>query len=416
MPEVIVVGSGIIGVSSAVWLQRMGADVTLVDRIGPASGASFGNAGVLASCAIVPVTTPGLIKKAPGMLFHPESPLFLKWSYLPIIAPWLLRFLSHANFDDASRIANALSSLISDSLPQHQELASGSVSETLIIPMDYWYLYPNKADFEADSFGWQLRATNGFEWDHFDLDKIYNEDPALKGLSKGYAISIGNHGRIINPENYVKGLVSLFVEKGGKLLRGDTRRIAVNKSGTVSPVIDGKTFACSSLVLAGGAWSGSLLRGLGVRIPMNTERGYHIEIWNPNLMPIRSMMITAHKAVMTPMNNRLRLAGIVEFGGLRLGPSRKPLRLLRKCLNEILPDIKYDSITEWLGFRPTVSDSLPVIGPVSDFKNLYVAFGHHHIGLTAGAKTGKLVSELVIGKSPSADVGVFSPDRFIYRQ
>ncbi|MEM9678181.1 MAG: FAD-dependent oxidoreductase, partial [Pseudomonadota bacterium] len=162
---VAIIGAGIVGVSTALWLQRDGHKVILIDKVGPAEGASFGNGGVLASCAIVPVTVPGLLAKAPAMLLSPNQPLFLKWSYLPKLAPWLLRYLRHANEDAVNRRATAMMDIIGDSLADHQALAAGTGAERWIMPCDYMYLYRSRADYEADAFGWAVRKAHGFKWD-----------------------------------------------------------------------------------------------------------------------------------------------------------------------------------------------------------------------------------------------------------
>ena len=162
---VAVIGAGIVGVSTAIWLQREGHDVILIDRKGPAEGASFGNGGVLAAAAVVPVTVPGLLRRAPRMLLDPNQPLFMKWGYLPKLAPWLRRYLAHANAASAHRRAAALTPLIGDSLADHQALAQGTGAERWVIPSDYLFLYPDRAGYEGDAFGWSVRKANGFRWD-----------------------------------------------------------------------------------------------------------------------------------------------------------------------------------------------------------------------------------------------------------
>ena len=170
--KIIVVGAGIVGVSTAIALQRMGRKVLLIDKTGPAAGASFGNGGVLASCSVVPVTGPGLLRKAPFMLLNKNQPLFMKWGYLPKLMPWLARYLSHANAHDTQRISNALMPIIGDSLNDHLALAKGTGAEKWIKPCDYLYLYNNRQAFDADAFGWSLRRSHGFEWDELEGQKF----------------------------------------------------------------------------------------------------------------------------------------------------------------------------------------------------------------------------------------------------
>ncbi|MEM8804043.1 MAG: FAD-dependent oxidoreductase, partial [Pseudomonadota bacterium] len=174
---VAVIGAGIVGVSTAIWLQRDGHQVILIDREGPAAGTSFGNGGVLASCSVVPVTVPGLLRKAPRMLFDPNQPLFLKWSYLPKLLPWLTKYLRTANAETVKRRAAVLTPIIGDSLADHQALATGTDAEQYIVPCDYLYLYNDRAHFESDAFGWQVRADNGFDWELLEGDDWRAFDP-----------------------------------------------------------------------------------------------------------------------------------------------------------------------------------------------------------------------------------------------
>ena len=212
-PDIIIIGAGIVGVSTALELQRKGMSVTLIDKTGPAEGASYGNGGVLASCSVVPVTTPGLIGKAPRMLLDPGQPLFLKWSYLPRLMPWLWKYLKHANAADTKRIARALLPIIGESLGEHQALAKGTGAEKWITPCDYLYVYNDRSHYEKDSFGWQVRRENGFSWTELEGEAFYNYDPAFD-KSLGFAACLGQHGRITSPGDYVKGIGGIFCKTG----------------------------------------------------------------------------------------------------------------------------------------------------------------------------------------------------------
>lgn len=214
---VVIIGAGIVGVSAALWLQRDGHKVIMIDRAGPAEGTSFGNGGVLASCAIVPVTVPGLLAKAPRMLLDPNQPLFLKWSYLPRLAPWLMRYLGHANTDAVAHRAAAMVNIIGDSLADHQALARGTAAEKWIAPCDYLYVYNSRAQFEGDRFGWDIRARHGFTWDTMEAEAFHRYDPAFDA-SLGFAARLPDHGRITDPGRYVKDLAAHAVTNGAKLI------------------------------------------------------------------------------------------------------------------------------------------------------------------------------------------------------
>ncbi|WP_372570941.1 NAD(P)/FAD-dependent oxidoreductase [Ruegeria jejuensis] len=408
---VAIIGAGIVGVSAAIWLQREGHEVILIDRKGPAEGTSYGNGGVLASCSVVPVTTPGLIAKAPKMLFSADQPLFLRYGYLPRLLPWLRKYLSHANAKDTTRIASALTPIIGDSLEDHTALAAGTGAEGYIHPSDYLFIYDDRAHFGSDAFGWNLRKANGFHWDELEgaafraYDPIFSED-------LNFAVRLGGHGRISDPGAYVQALACHLEARGGRFLRADVEDV-VQENGEVTGIrAGGETLACDAAVLATGVWSGPLAKKLGLNVPLESERGYHLEFWEPSVMPKSPVMIAGGKFVITPMEGRVRLAGVVEFGGLEAQPSRAPLDLLRRNAVKAIPGLRGAHVTEWMGHRPAPADSIPVIGEVPGIKGAFTGFGHHHIGLTGGPKTGRLLAQMISGRQPNIDLNVYSPARF----
>ncbi len=409
--KVAIVGAGIVGVATALWLQRDGHAVTLIDRTGPAAGASFGNGGVLASAGIVPVTGPGLIRKAPGMLADPDQPLFLRWGYLPRLAPWLARYLRHANARDTRRIAAAIHGVTGDSLAEHQALARGTGAERWIVPSDYLYAYRDRAAHAADAFAWELRRAAGFVWDELEGAGVAAYDPAL--AQAGFAVRLGDHGRISDPGAYVAALADHVVAQGGALRIASVTGV-VRDGGRVTGLrAGGETVAADAVVIAAGAWSRPLARALGVSVPLESERGYHLDLWEPSEVPRAPTMIVAGKFVATPMEGRLRLAGIVEFGGLDAPPSAAPFALLRRQARAAFPGLTWARETEWMGHRPAPADSIPVIGAVPGAAGAYLAFGHHHIGLTSGPRTGRLLAQLVSGRQPNIDLAPYSPARFV---
>lgn len=408
---VTVIGAGIVGVSTAIWLLREGHAVVLVDRKPPGEGASFGNGGVLASASVVPVSVPGLLRKAPRMLFDPGQPLFLKWRYLPRLAPWLIRYLGNATASRAQRRAEALLPIIGDSVADHQALASGTGAERWIVPSDYLFLYRDRAKYDADGFGWGVRRSLGFDWDVMEGPEIAAYDPAF-GPSIGFAARLGNHGRITDPGRYVKDLASHAERQGARILRAEASDV-VRDGGRVTGVrLGGETLACDTVVVATGAWSGTLARRLGLSVPLESERGYHLELWEPSVVPRAPVMIASGKFVVTPMDGRLRLAGIVEFGGLHAPPSRAPLALLERNIRAAMPGLTWKRTSEWMGHRPSIVDSIPVIGAVPGIDGAYLGFGHDHVGLTGGPRTGRILAQLVSGRTPNIDLAPYAPSRF----
>ncbi|MEL7150103.1 MAG: FAD-binding oxidoreductase [Pseudomonadota bacterium] len=409
--HVAIIGAGIVGVSIAIWLQRDGHKVTLIDRLGPGEGASHGNGGVLATCAMVPVTGPGLLKKAPRMLMDADQPLFLKWGYLPKLIPWLRQYLSVANEADTRRISAAINGVVSDSLEEHRALAQGTPAEKWIVPSDYLYLYKDRAAFEGDALAWDIRKAHGVTWEELEgpalraFDRIYSPD-------QSFGVRMTDHGRISDPGKYVKALAAHVEDEGGDVVIGTVTGFE-REGGTLKALrLGDQTLACDAAVLATGAYSTPLARELGLNVPLESERGYHIELWEPSLMPSTPVMIASAKFVATPMEGRLRLAGIVELGGLEAPPSKAPFDLLRRAAKAAMPGLTWERETEWMGHRPAPADSIPVIGDVPGTHGAYTAFGHHHIGLTSGPKTGRLLAQMISGRQPNLDLGVYSPARF----
>ena len=412
---VAIVGAGIVGVSTAIWLQRAGHRVVLIDAKGPGEGTSHGNAGVLASCSIVPVTVPGLVRRAPRMLLDPAQPLYLRWAYAPRLAPWLRRYLGHANARDAARIAAALAPIVGDSLADHRALAEGTGAERFVHPSDYLFLYRSRAAFEADAFGWGLRRAHGFAWEELEGAALAAYDPSL-GPGGGFAAKLPDHGRVSDPGAYVKALAAHVEARGGRLLRARVEDL-VRERGRVTGVrAGGETLPCDAAVIATGVWSKGLAARLGLDVPLESERGYHLELWEPSAMPRAPVMVAAGKFVATPMEGRLRLAGIVEFGGLDAGPSRAPFDLLRRGVRAAFPGLAWAREVEWMGHRPAPADSIPLIGEAPGLRGAWMGFGHHHVGLTGGPKTGRLLAQMIGGAQPNVDVRPYSPSRFAQRR
>ncbi|MEZ5844574.1 MAG: FAD-binding oxidoreductase [Hyphomicrobiaceae bacterium] len=408
---VVVIGAGIVGVSTAIWLQRAGHHVTLVDRLEPGEGTSYGNAGVLASSGVVPVTTPGLVGKAPGMLLDPMSPLFLRWSYLPRLAPWLVRYLSHCTVEHTRRITGLIHGIVAGSLDEHQALAEGTPAKRWIAPSDYVYVYQDRATFEADAFTWELRRDHGVVWSELQGAALTAYEPAL-GPACGFAAACHGNGHIKDPGRYVKDLARHAIDRGANFIKARATDF-VKDGGKVTAVItDAGAIPCRAAVIATGAWSKALTARAGTTVPLETERGYHIELYDTNIMPRAPLMIAAGKFVATPMDGRLRLAGIVEFGGLAAPPSEAPYRLLLARAREALPGLTWQREERWMGHRPAPSDSVPVIGELPDTKGVFAGFGHHHIGLTGGPRTGRLLADMIVGRRPNVDIANYGPVRF----
>ncbi|QJF52862.1 NAD(P)/FAD-dependent oxidoreductase [Roseobacter ponti] len=408
--HVAVIGAGIVGVSTGIWLRRAGFDVTIIDRSGPGRGTSHGNAGILAACAMVPVTSPGLIRKAPGMLMSPDFPLFLRWAYLPKLAPWLVKYLANANDADTRRIAAGIAPIVTDSVSQHKALTGDAGLGHWVTESDYCFGYRDRAAFDAESYTWGLRREAGFAPELIEGDAVREYEPGVSREISCVAV-VKDHGFIRDPGGYVAALAAAFEAGGGRILIADVKDFDLS-GGNISAVETSEgRIDCDQAVLATGVWSKPLMRKLGLNVPLESERGYHIVFEAAENGPTRPMMIASGKFVATPMAQGVRCAGVVELGGLDAGPSKAPLKMLRRQAKAAFPRMTATQEIEWLGHRPAPSDSLPLIGQIGK-TGVWTGFGHHHIGLTGGPKTGRLLAGLMSGQPTNMDMAPYAPERF----
>jgi D-amino-acid dehydrogenase len=408
---VVVIGAGAVGVCSALYLQRDGHRVILLDRSGPGEGASFGNAAVIGEEAVVPVATPGIFWKVPGMLMDPLGPLAIRWSYLPRLAPWLLRFVAASRKQEVERISTALAALMRDNLAAYRPLIE-IAGEPEIIRRTGW-LCPYETQAGLDSYRplLDLQRRRGVEWLEISAEEIRQLEPALQGTFHR-AIYYPNVGFAANSYRLIRLLAESFRSEGGELRRVEVRDFEFGEMGPRAVLTDRGPIACSHVVVAAGAWSKPLATKLGSQVPLDTERGYHIHLPNPDTAPRVAMYSTEKGFAITPLEDGLRAAGTVELGGLDAPPNWARAEVLRKHLKAWFPDVNDEGASRWMGFRPSMPDSLPVISRAPKHRNAVFAFGHGHCGLMLGARTGQLVADMVAGRTPGVDMTPFRADRF----
>jgi len=411
--EVTVIGAGIVGISCAINLQRRGYSVTVIDREAAAGeGCSFGNAGLIAPCALVPVNIPGLLWKAPKMLLDPLGPLSLRWRYLPRMLPWLMSYLYNSRATKVEQVSDALTPLVGGALEEHQRLAAGTGAESWIQPSPYLYLYVDRAAMMADDYAWSLRRARGIKTRVLEGAALHGFEPAISTDYQCALVLEEGHGFARDPSQLVKALAESFQREGGRLHFGEVSGVKRGDKRVESLCVDGEYLAIERLVVAAGAWSGKLAALLGDSVPLETERGYHVTVKNPGINPKYPIMYTAGKLVVTPMSSGLRFAGLVEFGGLETEPDYRRARTLLTHAKNLFPQIDPSDFSEWMGHRPALPDSLPVIGPASFVTNAWYAFGHQHIGMMSGPKTGRALAELIDGEEPDLNLAPFSVERF----
>ena len=410
---VVVIGAGICGTSCALWLRRSGHEVLLLDKSEPGMGASYGNAGLLAQWALIPVNEPSIWKNIPRYLIDPMGPLFVKWRYLPQLTPWLIAFLKNARPTTRNRTSEALVPLLSDAVEQHKSLTEGTKAQNWIADSKFSFAYRNRTTFEQDATSWAIKSAAGMTPDVLTGPEVQDEEPICGPMIQCLAVLKGQ-GHILNPHGYVQSLVNAFEEMGGKYYKADVldfERIGDKLSAVITNT---GRIKCDKAVLTAGIWSKALTASLGLKVPLETERGYYVMYKSPSEIPRNPMMITIGKFAVTPMAEGLRCAGTVELGGIKLGPSKAPIRLIRRRVSEVFPNLTYENSEEWMGFRPSTPDSLPLIGEIAQ-SGIYTAFGHQHVGLTAGAKTGRLISDIVSQRMPNIDMSPYDPNRYAAR-
>ena len=407
---IIVVGAGIVGVSTAIWLQRAGKRVILLDKGAPGMGASFGNAGLLAQWAIAPVTSPKIWRDIPHYLFSRDSPMFLKWAQSRMLAPWLVKYLSHATDAKTRRIVDDLAGLIGDAVDQHKSLTQGTSVQSWIHDSKMVFAYDSPNGFEKDGYSWALKAQHGFVPEVLAGPEVADFDPMLAG-STGCVAVLSGQGHVTNPGGYVAALAAYFEAQGGQVIQAEVLDFTKVNGRISSVATDQGSFECVAAVITSGIWSKDLMAKLGLKVPMVAERGYHVLYKNPSQMPRHPMLMMDAKFGVNPMEMGLRCAGTVELGDHHAGPSHKPIALIRRNVAQVFPDLTYDDTEEWMGFRPSTVDSLPLIGELGK-SGVFVGFGHQHVGLTGGPKTGRILAQMVVGQRPNADVTAFDPKRF----
>ena len=419
MPShVVVIGAGIVGAATAIELLRDGHRVTILEpgEPGGEQAASYGNGTLLNPSSIIPMSSPGIWRKVPGWLADPLGPLTIRWRYLPRLVPWLVRFLrAGATEAKVAATARALRPLLLEAPARHRRLAEEAGVGELIARQGVLFVFPSRADFEAEELAWRLRRDNGVQWLELSADELRQREPTLDRRYT-FGLFVEDNEQCRDPGSYVAALVRHAQSLGAELRRGKAHGFRIEAGRLRAVKADTGEIAADKAVIAAGAFSRELAAAAGDRVPLETERGYHAVITQPGIAPRYPVMPSDGKmsCVMTPQG--LRLAGQVELAGLDAVPNWQRAAVLRDFARRVFPDLPRDLPPErvkvWMGHRPSTPDGLPCIGPASGCPDVVHAFGHGHVGLTAGAATGRLVADLISGKPPSIDPTPYSAQRF----
>lgn len=410
--HIVVLGTGIVGVCTAAWLQRDGHRITFVAPVPPGEACSFGNAGSLSPSACLPVGMPGMWKQVPRWLRDPDGPLRIHPAYLPRVLPWLLRFLRASTREEVARIAAAMRGLLAPIFDCYGPLLAHAGAEHLVRRSGCLYVYSSPRAAARWQWGMDLRRSLAVELRDIQEQELAALEPDLRGRFR-FGILAPENGSTLDPSALVKALHGQCLRDGAQSLQDEAVAFE-RRAGRVTAVRlrSGATLECDGVVVAAGAWSAGLTRELGLRVPLETQRGYHVTVQSSNLSLRHTVMAPEYNLMVNPMAMGLRLAGSVEFAGLRRPPDYRRADVLLAKGREMFPHLDASRTTQWMGHRPCLPDSLPVIGRAPRTDNAWLAFGHGHVGMCGAASTGREVAHLVAGRAPQVDLAPFRAERF----
>ena len=407
----VIVGAGVVGLCCASHLQQREYRVTLVDPRPPGEYCSRGNAGCFSRASCVPLGLPGLWKDVPGWLLDPTGPLHIPLRYGLRIAPWLWRFQRASSMARVNRIADALHALLTVTLDKWRPLAARAGVPELIVQNGYAFAYESAAAFERDALGRDIRRSRGVAIEVLTGPDIAAFDPALSPRLS-HLVVLPEQGHCPNPLRLSRALAARLREGGAQFVTGSVNGFDIVDGRVTRVLADAGPVAADAVVVAAGAHAKPLATQLGNDVPLETERGYHAMLAHPGIAPRIPVASGEGKYFVTPMEEGLRIAGTVELAGLDAPPDYRRADMLVDKAKRLLPGLAAANVERWMGHRPSLPDSLPVIGRSQRAANAFLAFGHGHVGLTAAAPTGEIVADLVQGRTPFMDVSAFSAARF----
>ncbi|TXH34749.1 MAG: FAD-dependent oxidoreductase [Rhodospirillaceae bacterium] len=409
--DVIIIGAGIIGVAIACYLQESGQSVALIDKKGIGLETSRGNAGAFAFSDIMPLASPGIILKAPKWLFDPLGPLTIPPPYLLKILPWLIRF-GWASRSSTFKMNSAVQAqLMQLSAREARSLMTARGALSMLRSDGALELYETEHEFRASLPGWKLREEQGIEFRH-----VWGADLAelQPGLNPGFICGTFSPKwqTVSDPYLVTRHLGDSVLRTGAELIVAEVRRLQPAAEGVEIILSDGRSLRSRHAIVASGAWSKRFAADLGDRVPLETERGYNTTLPVSAFALKRQLIFGGHGFVITPLSTGIRVGGAVELGGLDLPPNFRRSEVMLQKAAKFLPGLKTEGGTQWMGYRPSLPDSLPVIGPSTASGQIIYAFGHGHLGLTQCAATARLVTDLVLKRTPALPLEPFAASRF----
>ena len=404
-----IVGAGIQGISNALFLQKKGFDVTIFDRENPGSPvASYGNAGHFSPYASLSLNRTDILLDVPAMLMSSTGPLALKWNYVPKMIPWFMKFILNTTKNKMMHTAKNMHQILDLALPAYDELFDEVDIEGLVENKGILYIW-NDQDLKSRELEINVRNELGVQQQLVNKKEIHDLEPNIKPFYKdGVYYNYARNAR--NTKKIILKFFDLFLKKGGQFKKTEVKSIDFQDE---LPILktESEKFSFDKLVIACGAFSKKLTDNLDEKIPLDTERGYHVHFKDCDHLLQRPVIFSNRGFGITPMEQGLRVVGTVEFGGLKNPLSKSRIKNLINNAKYMLGDLP-DHEDEWLGFRPTLPDFLPVMGPSKSHKNVFYCFGHHHLGWTLGPISGKIVSGMIAKENTNLNLAPYSSTRF----
>lgn len=407
---VVVIGAGIAGIGAAMFLQRDGHRVTVLDPRGIGEAASFGNAGTIALTSCVPTARPDMFKRVPKMLMDPSGPLRIRWSYLPRLAPWLIELLRNSTADRILANAMAKTALLDRALADYDTLIAEAAAEDMVVRSGILQVFESDAAFNNAARERALMEACGHRFEILPGEAVRQLEPALAHRFR-HAVSIPNHVAIRHPGEIVKRFAARFTARGGLVRREQVTGLA-KADGAWIVATDVGSHAADIVVVAAGVWSRAIARILGIRLLLDAERGYHLMLPQPEPGLRRPVLFGDHSVFMVPMSHGLRLTSGVELGGIDLAPDYRRIRNMVPLAQRALPQLKARELSAWMGFRPSTPDTRPILGAAPGAPGIYFATGGSHVGMTLGPVMGRIVADLVAGRDPGVDLEPYRVDRW----
>ena len=409
---VVIIGAGVVGLSTALYLLRTGRNVIVIDPLPPPGGASFGNAGMISADTSVPIALPGMLRKVPSWLTDPLGPLAVRPSYLPRALPWLARWIAAGRMPRVLKISDAMRALHRNAFLCWQELLGAQHFSELVRQTGQVHVWETDQETEGAVLDRRLRERHGIPSQILSQGDLRTMFPGISSAVRRGVLIPGN-GYTISPQRLVRTLHRLFVDEGGRVLPEVVMKIIPRAEGSAYDLMTNVgVHRCRQIVVAAGAHSVRLLKPLGIHVPLETERGYHVMLPEANVSFATAVSNKTRSCGITPMADGLRVAGTVEIAGLEAAPDERRAQALLTNIRAMFPDVNIEGHRFWMGFRPSTPDSLPILGEVVGRPGLFLAVGHGHFGMTGGPPSGELVADLVNGATPKLDPSAYSPLRF----